>query len=153
MRQFLVSVTLISFISSIVLMIMPEGGLKKYVKLSLSLTFTAFIVSSFTAGNIGQLSLPSVNIEDRSGEFYNSVIEKAKENTEQNLKNAICKKYSVSESDIDITAEVEGDTDSLEISRVNIKLRGVKNTVKLTYVKKYAENLMNTEVAIQYDGD
>lgn len=134
-------------------MIMPEGGLKKYVKLSLSLTFTAFIVSSFTTGNIGQISLPDVNIEDRSGEFYNSVIEKAKENTELNLKNAICKKYSVSGSDIDVSVEVEGDIGALEISRVNIKLRGIKNTVKLTYIKKYAENLMNTEVYTEYDSD
>ncbi len=134
-------------------MIMPEGGLKKYVKLSLSLTFTAFIVSSFTTGNIGEISLPDVNIEDRSGEFYNSVIEKAKENTELNLKNAICKKYSVSGSDIDVSVEVEGDIGALEISRVNIKLRGIKNTVKLTYIKKYAENLMNTEVYTEYDSD
>lgn len=153
MRQFLVSVTVISFISAIVLMIMPEGGLKKYVKLSLSLTFTAFIVSSFTTGNIGQISLPDVDIEDRSGEFYNSVIEKAKENTELNLKNAICKKYSVSGSDIDVSVEVEGDIGALEISRVNIKLRGIKNTVKLTYIKKYAEDLMNTEVYTEYDSD
>ena len=153
MRQFLVSVTVISFISAIVLMIMPEGGLKKYVKLSLSLTFSAFIVSSFTTGNIGEISLPDVNIEDRSGEFYNSVIEKAKENTELNLKNAICKKYSVSGSDIDVSVEVEGDIGALEISRVNIKLRGIKNTVKLTYIKKYAENLMNTEVYTEYDSD
>lgn len=133
-------------------MIMPEGGLKKYVKLALCLIFTAFTVSSFSTGNIGQFSLPSVNIEDKSGEFYNSVIARAKENTEQNLKNAICKKYSVNASDIDVEVSIEGDIGALEISRVHIKLKGVKNTVKLTYIKKYAEDLMNTEVITEYDG-
>ena len=133
-------------------MIMPEGGLKKYVKLALCLIFTAFTVSSFSTGNIGQLSLPSVNIEDKSGEFYNLVIARAKENTEQNLKNAICKKYSVNASDIDVEVSIEGDIGALEISRVHIKLKGVKNTVKLTYIKKYAEDLMNTEVITEYDG-
>ena len=34
MREFLVSVTLVSLITSLSLMIMPEGGLKKYVKLA-----------------------------------------------------------------------------------------------------------------------
>lgn len=150
MREFLVSVTLVSLITSLSLMIMPEGGLKKYVKLALSLVFCAFVISSFTGGNAGNISLPSVQVQDRTDEFYESVLKKTKENTEKNLRDAIIKKFSVSENDIEVSVQLSGTPEALKLENVHIRLYGIKNTVKLTAVKKYAEGLLDTQVTAEY---
>ena len=146
MREILVSVTLVCLITSLALMIMPEGGLKKYVKLSISLSFIAFTVSQFGNGAIGDISLPYVEIKDRSDEFYASVIEEAKENAINSLKSAIGQKFNVSKNDIELDLTLEDTENGLVISDVYIKLFGIKNTVKVTAVKKYIEELLGCRV-------
>lgn len=149
MREFLVSVTLVSLITSLSLMIMPEGGLKKYVKMAVSLAFCAFVVSSFVGGDIGDISLPKVEIRDESGKFREEVIKKTVENAEKNLKDAVKKKFNISENDIEVKVEIYDGKNGLEISGVHIKLYGIKNTVKVTAVKKYAEELFDCEVTAE----
>ncbi len=149
MREFLVSVTLVSLITSVSLMIMPEGGLKKYVKLAVSLAFCAFVVSSFAKGDIGSISLPDVEIQDNSGEFRKAVIENTRKNAEKNLKDAVNKKFHISENDIEVKVGIRDGENGLEISDVYVKLYGIKNTVKVTAVKKYAEELFDCEVTAE----
>ncbi len=146
MRDFLVSVTLVSIITSLSLMIMPEGGLKKYVKLAVSLAFFAFVISSLDIGGIGNISLPEVEIEDKSDEFYKAVVEKTRENAEKNLKNAIAEKFSISKNDIEISIGLTDGENGLAVSNVNVTLYGIENTVKVTAVKKYAEDLLECTV-------
>lgn len=149
MREFLVSVTLVSLITSVSLMVMPEGGLKKYVKLAVSLAFCAFIVSSFVKGDIGGISLPEVEIQDSSGEFRKAVIESTKKNAEKNLKDAVKEKFHISENDMEVRVGINDTEQGLVISEIYVRLYGIKNTVKVTAVKKYAEELFNCEVTAE----
>lgn len=150
MREFIVSLTLVSLITSICLMIMPEGGLKKYVKMALSLVFIVFAVSAFTASPSDGLSVPRLDIRDRTDELYDSVIKEAKKTTEKNLTDAIAKKFFIPKEDIEITVEFSGERTALEVSRVYIRIHGIKNAVKVTAVKKYAENMLEGQIIAEY---
>ena len=149
MRELLVSITLVSLITSLSLAVMPEGSLKKYVKLACALVFLAFAVSNFTHGGIENMTLPKIEIEDKTDEFNKAVVEKTKEITEKNVRDAVKKKFAIPENDIEVRVELWQGQDGLVISGVAIRLYGIKNTVKVTDVKKYVSGLLDCEVTAE----
>ena len=149
MRELLVSITLVSLITSLSLAVMPEGSLKKYVKLACALVFLAFAVSKLTHGGIEDITLPKIEIEDKTDEFNKAVAEKTKEITEKNVRDAVRTKFEIAEDDIEVKIELLQEQDGLVISDVHIRIYGIKNAVKVTAVKKYVSGLLDCEVTAE----
>ena len=95
------------------------------------------------------MTLPKIEIEDKTDEFNKAVVEKTKEITEKNVRDAVKKKFAIPENDIEVRVELWQGQDGLVISGVAIRIYGIKNTVKVTDVKKYVSGLLDCEVTAE----
>ncbi len=152
MRELLISTVCVSIITSLFLMIMPDGGLKKYVKLAVSLVFIAFVFSSFKGGKLeNTLKMPSFEIEDMTDQTYDMIVSKTKENIENAVSSEICEKFSINKEDVTVLVTLSEDYSSLEIQSLTVSVRELSNAVKITGIKKHLTDTFGKCVTVRFE--
>lgn len=152
MREFLYSVITVSVITSLSLMICPEGSLKKYVRLALSLVFIAFVITSLKKCRFDEdIDLPKHSVEDMTDDVYGAVVEKTKENITISLTDMIVEKFNIKKEDISVEITVSGDYSSVEIDSVKVVIRGLSNALKVTEVKNYVRDRLGCDVLAVFE--
>ncbi len=121
-----------------VMMITPDGGVKKYVSLAVSLSFCAVFLSFLPSiGEVGTvLKLPEVTVNDTSETLRGQIIQK----TVDGICNTVCadvmKKYSLTQDEITVKLEWRNG-DEVEIDKIYIEIYGFGNMAKTTRIQYY----------------
>ena len=152
MRELLISVVSVSILSSIFLMIMPDGGLKKYVKLAISLVFIAFVFSSFKGVDLeNTLKMPDHTVEDMTDGTYDMIVDKTKENIGNTVASEICEKFNISKEDLTVDITLSGEYSALEIQSLVVSVKGLSNSVKVTGIKNYLSDTFGKYASVRFE--
>lgn len=152
MRELLISVVSVSILSSIFLMIMPDGGLKKYVKLAISLVFIAFVFSSFKGVDLeNTLKMPDHTTEDMTDGTYDMIVDKTKENIGNAVTSEICEKFNIKKEDLTVDITLSGEYSALEIQSLVVSVKGLSNSVKVTGIKNYLSDTFGKYASVRFE--
>mgnify|MGYP003296687561 CR=1 FL=1 len=152
MRELLISVVSVSILSSIFLMIMPDGGLKKYVKLAISLVFIAFVFSSFKGVDLeNTLKMPNYTVEDMTNGTYDMIVDKTKENIGNAVASEICEKFNINKEDLTVDITLSGEYSALEIQSLVVSVKGLSNSVKVTGIKNYLSDTFGKYASVRFE--
>lgn len=152
MRELLISVVSVSILSSIFLMIMPDGGLKKYVKLAISLVFIAFVFSSFKGVDLeNTLKMPNYTVEDMTDGTYDMIVDKTKKNIGNAVTSEICEKFNINKEDLTVDITLSGEYSALEIQSLVVSVKGLSNSVKVTGIKNYLSDTFGKYASVRFE--
>ena len=150
-REFAVCLTALSFIGAAVLVLTPDGELKKYVHLTLALVSIA-LVGSFLSNtsDIQQMTVPSVQIQDQSQKTEQLIISTAKQTSNERITDAISERFSIPPECISVQVDIEKDGSIIKVSHIYVKITGYENMIYTTRIKYWLTESFGYSVSVEY---
>lgn len=138
MRELLTGLVALSAIGAVALFISPDGSIKKYVSLSLTLCTLAFVSGFFMRFSGFDVKLPDLpESEDVSAIAANMVIEGTRKNIEDSVIELASSRYNIAREDITVNAALDtSDTENITLERIEISIVGLEYSVIVTDLKK-----------------
>lgn len=138
MRELLAGLVALSAIGAVALFISPDGSIKKYVSLSLTLCTLAFVSGFFMRFSGFDVKLPDLpESEDVSAIAANMVIEGTRKNIEDSVIELASSRYNIAREDITVNAALDtSDTENITLERIEISIVGLEYSVIVTDLKK-----------------
>lgn len=138
MRELLTGLVALSAIGAVALFISPDGSIKKYVSLSLTLCTLALVSGFFMRFSGFDVKLPDLpESEDVSAIAANMVIEGTRKNIEDSVIELASSRYNIAREDITVNAALDtSDTENITLERIEISIVGLEYSVIVTDLKK-----------------
>lgn len=150
-REFAVCLTAFSFIGCVVLVLSPDGELKKYVHLTLALVSIALVGSFLSnAANVQKMTVPSVQIQDQTEKTEQIIVSTAKQTSSDRIKDAISERFSIPHECISVQVDVEKDGSIIRVSHIHVKITGYENMIYTTRIKYWLTESFGYSVSVEY---
>ena len=154
MGEVLSAFALLALFVSVCLMLYPETGTKKYVRFCMSLLLIAAIVALFSGASwkgtgIGRGDTP--DITDGSALLDEYFIEGTRENIVKGIRGTVMNKFKVDAEKLDVAVTLDTrDRHNIQITFIEITLRGIENIVKTTRIRVTLEEMFGCECRVNY---
>ncbi len=152
MVEFARTLTVISLVGAVVLMISPDGSIKRYISLALALTGIAYVGKSLLLFDSFQsdIILPQISIEDNAEALNEEVLKQTKYLAEGQIKSAIMEKFQISTEDVLVSVILNEQDGSVFLSDVTVEIRGAENMVKITDIKFFLHEQFGALAQVVY---
>lgn len=146
------SLTVISLVSAVVLMISPDGSMKKYISLVLALTAIAYIgnVLLNLKGLPDNYDAPDVTVSDRTQQLKDEILNETKRISEGEIITAVCEKFNISREDISVRVSLHSNGNEVTLTAVKAEIKGAKNMVKITDIKYFLHEKFGARAEVVY---
>lgn len=158
MNGYIITLLVISFVGGIINSILPDGGLKKYVKYIISLVCVISLVSPLTS-----IVLNAASIKDGVTSFIDEIIIKDKieisnslildtsaEKINEGIKETIIEKYGFDEKEVFVNVVFNHKNNaSITIDKIEVSLTGKSSWSDCERIKEYLKDLTGCNISVK----
>ncbi len=141
-RTVLSQLAVLSAVCTAVLIVCPDGSLKKYVRFSCSLCALSLLISALPVGTrLPELGTQSVSVADMTDQARLMIADQTAERLKEAVISLCETKYGVTPEEVNIDIS-DNENGSLELKGVRIRLGGLKYAVLTVPVKNSVNELL-----------
>ena len=131
MKEYLMTLTAVALLGGILGMLSPEGDIKKYVRLAVSLCLVCAMIQpvlSVLSGEMPALDeLLGIGEQEETMNYdeiyYQSLLSGGREQAEEAMKQELLKEFSLPYESLEVEAILERKNDGVEVKEIRVTLR------------------------------
>lgn len=151
MRELAVCLCGVSFIAAIALATVPNGALKKYAELSVALVLIAVIASFLTsAPDISSFSLPDAEIEDKTDEMAQMIVEETRIGVQKRIKDATAERFSIDPECLDVYAKMRFENGEVALEKIIVTVKGEENMFTVSRIEYWLSETFLCHVTAEF---